>query len=247
MNYTDLFEFFHTNRPTLYEVLHPGLIFFLYVSLVFTAAGYLKKERRWATGYTRKLFHFVIFFSAAALQYFFDLRILCLFGLITSFLIFYALIRGASHPWYEALAREKDAPHRSYYIIVPYFATLIGGIVNNSWIPEAAITGYLVTGIGDAIGEPVGARWGLHQYRVPNFRKIKTVRSLEGSAAVFLASLLVLCILAGAILPSFTPTLLLKLVLIASTCTLVEAVSPHGWDNLTLQLVPAGLWHGLLL
>jgi len=34
---------------------------------------------------------------------------------------------------------------------------------------------------------------------------------------------------------------LAKVVAIASVSAIVEAVSPHGWDNLTMPLVPSAL------
>jgi hypothetical protein len=33
----------------------------------------------------------------------------------------------------------------------------------------------------------------------------------------------------------------LKVLFIAAVSALVEAFSPHGWDNLTMQIVPAAL------
>jgi hypothetical protein len=32
-----------------------------------------------------------------------------------------------------------------------------------------------------------------------------------------------------------------KVLAIAAACALVEAVSPHGWDNLTMQVIPSAL------
>jgi len=46
------------------------------------------------------------------------------FGAATSLVIAYALARGDGHYMYEALAREKDAPHRTRFIVEPYLATL---------------------------------------------------------------------------------------------------------------------------
>jgi hypothetical protein len=42
---------------------------------------------------------------------------------------------------YEAMARETDAPHRTHYIIVPYFATLIGGLASNILFGPVAVVG----------------------------------------------------------------------------------------------------------
>lgn len=102
--------------------------------------------------------------------------------------------------------------------------------------------GYLVTGLGDAIAEPVGTRFGKHPYRAPAIRGVRAVRSLEGSGAVLMVSAvaLTLCL-------AFSPQFALSgrslfiVVLMAVASTVVEAVSPHGWDNLTLQVIPAWL------
>ena len=32
-----------------------------------------------------------------------------------------------------------------------------------------------------------------------------------------------------------------KVLVIAGACALAEALSPHGWDNATLQLIPSAL------
>jgi phytol kinase len=126
--------------------------------------------------------------------------------------------------------------------MVPYFATLVGGIAANILFGPAAIAGYLVAGWGDAVGEPVGVRFGRHTYRVPSRRSVPSFRSYEGSAAVFVTSLLAL-VLAVAVAPSlsFSWHSILTVPLVALAATLAEAVSPHGWDNATMQIVPAFL------
>ena len=72
------------------------------------------------------------------------------------------MLCGPGNPRYEALAREQDA-YRTYYIVIPFFATMIGGIASNVFFGPIAAIGYLVGGLGDAAGEPVGTRWGRHQ------------------------------------------------------------------------------------
>jgi len=237
-----LFSFFIDNFPSLKAIIlggPPGLVW-AYACLYF--AGWLKRHKGLKTGYTRKIFHFLIFMSAAGIDLIWGLPGVFLLGASTSLIILYALIRGNGHLLYEAMAREKDAPYRTYYIVAPYFATLIGGLTSNLLFGHAAFFGYLVTGIGDAIGEPVGVRFGRHVYRVLSLSKVKSFRSLEGSGAVFLSS--VAMILLGVVLnPQFglNPALAWKIPLLALICTIVEAVSPHGWDNATLQIIPAFL------
>ncbi|MCC6487947.1 MAG: hypothetical protein IT364_10645 [Candidatus Hydrogenedentes bacterium] len=202
----------------------------------------LKRRKQWPTGYTRKVFHFGIFISAAMLQAAGGTRAVCLFGAMTSLVILYAVLRGEGHMLYEAIAREKDAPHRTLYIAVPYAATLAGGVLSSIWFGPMAMTGFLVTGLGDAVGEPVGTRFGQHRYRVPSMRGVRCTRSLEGSFAVFIVSALsvlaAMYFTAGA---GFNARVLVSAILIGVAAALCEAVSPHGWDNLTMQLVPTAL------
>jgi len=143
---------------------------------------------------------------------------------------------------YEAMAREKDEPHRSFFILVPYFTTLVGGLVSNMLFGPIAVAGYLVTGLGDAIGEPAGTMFGKHHYRVRSLSSVPATRSLEGSTAVFIMSVVAL-VLATVASPhiSFAHFAVLKILAIAAAATLAEAVSPHGWDNFTMQVVPTAL------
>ncbi len=205
-------------------------------------AGKLKSRRHWPTGYTRKLFHFLIFSTAFITHLIWEVPGVCLFGATTTMVIGYALSRGSGNAMYEAMARETDEPRRTFYIVVAYIATLLGGLVNNIFFPRAAVLGYLVCGIGDALAEPVGTRFGKHRYRVLAMGGVRAFRSLEGSSSLFLVSTLILILFIG-LSPNaaLTPLSIAIAFLIAAISTAIEAVSPHGWDNATLQVVPAWL------
>jgi phytol kinase len=233
-------RFFIENVPTFREFVRGFPPFLLWAYLCLFLSGYLKKSRGLKTGYTRKIFHFLIFTSATAIQVVWGLRTLCLFGTATSAVIFYAILCGDGHLLYEAIARENDAPHRTYYIIAPYLATLVGGVTSNVLFDNAALVGYLVTGLGDAVGEPVGTRFGKHPYRVPSFGGISSTRSYEGSAAVFLVSLLAI-VAAFGVSPElrFGRQHVFLFPILALLATVLEAISPHGWDNVVMQIIPS--------
>ena len=235
-------DFFVVNFPPWPWIAVGGPVALLWSFASLSLAGWCKSARGWRTGYTRKLFHLSTFTVAALLHGTLGTPAVCLFGGATSIVILAALLRGDGDPRYEALAREKDAPHRTHYIVVPYLATLFGGMTVSIWLPQTAAVGFLVAGLGDAVGEPIGVRFGKHHYRVPSLRSVVSTRSLEGSAAVIAASALAI---AAALLFSDLPLrpwhTIVGCVLLACVCGLVEAVSPHGWDNFTMQVVPAWL------
>lgn len=104
----------------------------------------------------------------------------------------------------------------------------------------------LINEFGDGLAEPVGIRFGRHKYRCKSlwyqgkFWHGDFQRSLEGSAMVFIVSVLVLLLYSEL----FTTTqLLFSLALLPILMTLAEAFSPHTNDGPLLALVGCGfLW-----
>ncbi|MBT3386561.1 MAG: hypothetical protein HN417_01375 [Desulfobacula sp.] len=107
------------------------------------------------------------------------------------------------------------------------------------WIPLLIIT------FGDGLAEPVGIRFGRHKYETyAFFSKKKYVRSLEGSACVFLASIIVVMVFHS----SFTQLqFIIALIFIPFLMTFVEAFSPHTWDTPTLFLAGYSALYGISL
>ena len=235
-----VYRFFAENTPPPRVILAGGPPFLVWAYACLRLSAYLKCARGVKTGYTRKTFHVLTFLTAVCVQVAWGLPVLCLYGAAVSCVLAYAVARGAGHPLYEAIAREQDAPHRTYYVVVPYFATLAGGLMSNALFGHAAVVGYLVGGMGDAAGEPVGTRWGRHRYNVPSWGGVRVTRSVEGSAGVLVFSLVAVVVGVG-LIPELhlTQRSAWLLPLVAVCCALLEAASPHGWDNATMQLVPS--------
>lgn len=140
----------------------------------------------------------------------------------------------------------SDSPGTVYFAIS---VTLLFGLL---WRPDGpvdnvpiAVAGVMAMTWGDALAALIGKRYGRHQYQVG-----QSVRSWEGSAVMFLAStvvmFLVLLLLPGSELSplstSFAIATAFGVALISAACaTLVEAISPHGTDNLSVPLVAAGV------
>jgi phytol kinase len=156
-----------------------------------------------------------------------------------------AVLTGEGFVFYEALARETDRPHRTLFVLIPLFTTALGGVLINILFAKFAFIGYLVGGWGDAVGEPVGTRWGKHRYKVPSLLGVPAQRSLEGSAAVIVVSTLVSYLGLSAFGYS-VPVALGVALACGFGSAAVEAISNHGLDNLTIQVAAAGIAFALL-
>jgi len=230
--------------PSVDLLLYSPLLV-LYAVLCAWFVSYLKRERDIRTAYTRKIFHFLIFTMAGVLQIFLGLSGVVLFGILVSLVIIFGLIKGQGYTFYEALARPKDEPHRSTFIIIPLITTAAGGVIANLLFYPFAFIGYFVCGWGDAIGELVGAAWGKHQYKVPSWWGVKATRSIEGSLSIFILGSAV-TILALLLTGYTAETSLFVGFACGITGTLVEAISTHGFDNLTVQILVSGVAYFLL-
>lgn len=227
----------------LAAVLGPATL--AYAALAAVWVGRLRVGREVRAPYTRKIFHFVIFSAAGVVQLVWGVSGVVVFGTVVVATVLYAVSRGGGFSFYEALARPTDAPHRTLFILVPLATTAIGGVLSNLFFSPFAAVGYMVTGWGDAVGEPVGVRWGRHRYRVPSLAGVPATRSLEGSAAVFVVSTAAAALVLVAQGVDWTSAVGVGL-LCGLAATGVEAVSTHGIDNLTVQVAASWVAHLLL-
>ena len=147
---------------------------------------------------------------------------------------------------YESVARPEDAPHRTIYLIVPYIASVLGAFFSKLLVGDFFYIGILVTGVGDAIAEPIGVKFGKHKYSVPAITKLKARRSIEGSLSVFMVGFLVsfiFFVIKG--LGNFPLWILISMI-VGLVTSFVEAISPHGLDNFTIQISASWLSAQLL-
>jgi phytol kinase len=231
--------------PYVIAIVTPLTIFlifsFLYVS------GTLKLQKNIKTNYTRKIFHFLVFTVAGVIGFFFGFSAVMLYGGITALIIIYIIYLGENHVLFEGIGREQDEPHRRMYIGLPFIATAIGGLINNIVFLELALVGYLVAGWGDAVGEPIGVRFGMHRYKCPSLRGVYCERSIEGSSAILVMSAVATAV-ALFFIGGFSWWMIVVVAIISGTATaFVEAVSPHGLDNLTTQVVAVSVCYVVLI
>ena len=110
------------------------------------------------------------------------------------------------------------------HLIIAIAAAFLG----NNWAKLNLLVISLTT-IGDGLAEPVGVRFGRYRYETRAlFTKKRYHRTLEGSATVFVASVLVLVFFRDL----FTaPQYVAALLTLPLTMAIVEAKSPHTWDQ----------------
>ncbi len=206
--------------------------------LLGALAGWLRVSRKVAAPYTRKLFHIGIFSLAAGVQVAWGAPAVFVYGGVVAMVVLFAVWRGNGTALYEALARPTDAPHRTLFVVVPLLTTALGGVIVNLLFHRVAWIGYLVAGWGDALGEPAGTRWGRHRFRVPSLAGVRATRSLEGSTAVLLGGATAAA--AGLLATGHAlPGALITALAAGTAGAIVEAVSTHGLDNLTVQVAAA--------
>ena len=224
--------------PSLALVLLLTPVVAVYALGAAALAGWLRTVKHVAAPYTRKIFHFAIFTMAGVIQLTVGLPGVVIFGCVVSAAVLWAIYRGDSFPLYEALARPSDRPRRTLFIVVPLLTTALGGVLANVLFAHVAFVGYLVCGWGDALGEPIGTRWGKHRYRVPSLAGVPATRSIEGSSAVLLAGApaAFLGLVVGGVAPVTASLVALAAGLAGA---IVEAFSTHGLDNLTVQVAAA--------
>jgi phytol kinase len=137
---------------------------------------------------------------------------------------------------FHGYARETEAPGAAGQIWLPWLAAAYGLGLVDALFADWTITrtAALLLGFADGIAEPVGSRFGRHRFAVldPLFGGQRT-RSLEGSLAVFLTSLVVMLCCANAPL---SISLFGAASLAALGVAFCEAVTPHGLDNFTIPV-----------
>lgn len=220
-------------------------------------SGLLVRYKGVKVNYTRKINHFSLFFIPVFLrsvfphEYSFERFI---FGCVLGTLILFIYIKPIREKipliatMFLSFDRPEDRPNTlwwlftqilaGYIVLVPMVILFVqNGLSGIIWIP------LLILAFGDGLAEPVGIRFGKHKYETyAFFSKKKYVRSLEGSACVFLASIIVIIVFHS----SFSQLqFIIALIFIPILMTFVEAFSPHTWDTPTLYLAGYGALYAI--
>ena len=199
--------------------------------------------------YTRKIFHFILFFLPIYLasKIPFDAS---LYTTALSGVIFLLCISTMAEPIrhrstfistvFAAIDRPEDRPYTLLWVSTQVMATYFVLVIMLAWLSsyEKTVLIYitvLIAGIGDGLAEPIGVRFGKRKYQVwALFTDRKYTRSVEGSLCVFFSGILAIILLNEHLT---VVQFMLALLIIPVVMTLAEALSPHTWDGPFLYLV----------
>ena len=195
--------------------------------------------------FSRKVFHAAVFTGAVPAQLLLGFWGVVVYGIVFAGFVLLSIRWSHGSPLFDALARPRDGESARRFVLLPLIATAIGGLVSVLLVGDFAVVGYLVCGWGDAVGEPVGTRWGRHRYSTPFSSGSGHTRSLEGSAAVLLAGSVGAWVALG-LLGIPQPLAAGAGLVCGGVGAVAEGLSGHGSDNFWVQVVPALVAAGMV-
>jgi len=222
-------------------------VLILYGLAYFTGVWVNKYDIK--VNYTRKINHFVLFFLPHLLMRlnpFTPTVATTIIGATIGVLTLAIYIRPLRNQspmvatMFMSFDRPEDRPFTLFWLSTQIMASYVVVLflmifIMNEHHYDFVLIPILINGIGDGLAEPVGIRFGKHTYQTRAlFTKKRYTRSLEGSACVFLTSVIAIVLFR----PLFEPSQFIAALLIMPVVmTLTEAFSPHSWDSPFLFLV----------
>ena len=213
---------------------------YAFVAAVLVLASLLQRVFSISPGVTRKIIHISVCHWWLLLMYFFDTLAFAVIGPISFIIINYLSYRFRLMPAMELEDNRKN-------LGTVYFPISLLVLVLLSYLDVipiyAGAVGILIMGYGDGfaslLGECCGGRkivfWG-------------GTKSLLGSSAMFLLSALVTIIITWYFHPygRDIPMLLLVAAVTAASATAVELLTPLGLDNITVPIISALIYSGMV-
>lgn len=143
--------------------------------------------------------------------------------------VFFIVFNGvASYGGMGKIIGMEDEKRHLGLVIYPLSVLILVFLYNTGVINiYSAQSGVLIMGLGDGMAALLGRKWGRHKYKVSKVGE----KSIEGTAAMFVFSFLVVYFL--------SPSSLFISLLVAIVATVAENISPSGIDNFTVPLISA--------
>lgn len=129
---------------------------------------------------------------------------------------------------FKAMERDgaKEDLGTVYYAVSLLVLSLI--TFRQAFSPYIGALGILVMGYGDGLAAVIGSKYGKHKIKLGN-----SIKSLEGSVTMFIASFVTIFTLLSLYNGYYKGPMSITLALVA---TLLELITPEGFDNITVPL-----------
>ncbi len=204
------------------------IISYVYVFAVIALGELLRRAGRRSPDFTRKFIHIGVGMWVVGTVLLFETWYLALIP-PASFVLINAL------SYWRGTIKAMETEEKGHLGTI-YFPIAFGAVVYYWWsYPVLMVASMMPLTWGDAMAAIIGRRYGYHHYTIGS-----RSRSIEGSLAMLLWSwgttslaLFVMPLLLGQTPINWILALLYGAV-VAIVCTLVEALSPWGIDNLTI-------------
>ena len=190
---------------------------------------------------TRKLLHFVCFMSVFVFLYAFEKWYLAVMSALVFSLLIYpvlAILETRSKLLEHLIQRRKGEVKASLILVFCMMAVLITifwGLLGEQW-KFVVIVATMAWGFGDAAAALVGKSYGKHQVRS---RFVEGAKTLEGSLAMCLVSLLVMLITLLIYAPISWDLCFVVALVVAPLCALTELFSHKGTDTVNVPFATA--------
>lgn len=201
------------------------LISYAFVFVIIGISTLLRNRRLLSSEGSRKFIHIVLANWWILAMFLFRSNVAAAIGPFTFVILNYLSYKNR---WFSAMEREggKEDLGTVYYAVSLLILALIAFSPLSS--PEFGAFGILIMGYGDGMAAVVGRRFGKRKFSICGSQK-----SLEGSFTMFVFSFLTAFTLLSFFSSSDT---FLYSFLIALVATILEAITPHGFDNLTVPI-----------
>ena len=211
-----------------------GLIFsYGYAFALLLILEAIRRWRKYPTDFTRKLVHIGAGMWIWGVLLLFDHWWFAIIPTGT-FIVFNAIF--LRFRIFSAMDPKEGATFGSVYFA--FSCTLLLAIFHQGWeqgFPRGyeylAMAGIMAMTWGDAFAAIIGKCFGRHTYRIGGNK-----RSIEGSIACFVTTLIAVAVTLTILSPRTLPLLLVSALAAAILATLLEAISPAGTDNLTVPI-----------
>ncbi len=213
---------------------------YVFVGLVLAAAAFLQSRFGISPGVTRKIIHISVSHWWLILMAFFDTLAFAVIGPVSFIIINYLSYRYHLMPAMELEDNRKNLGT----VYFPCSLLILVILSFSGYIPiYAGAVGILIMGYGDGLASVFGERWGII---ARTFRG--GTKSLTGTLVMFFMSALVTVLITLWFhpLPVSLGSLAVLAVLTAAAATAVELITPWGMDNLSVPIISALVYSGLV-